>query len=98
MKLQPRGAAGGEIDGACPGKNGWDDAIRGLVPRILDIRIEDWEAQKMEAVQKLRDRLNSEFEYLDNPLSMQGFRNTVKRYLKVREVKTEDEVPIGRYS
>jgi hypothetical protein len=53
------------------------------VPRILDISIVDWEAQKTEAVQKLRDRLDSEFEYLDNPLSMQGFRNTVKRYLKL---------------
>jgi hypothetical protein len=52
------------------------------VPRILDISIVDWEAQKTEAVQKLRDRLDSEFEYLNNPLSMQGFRNTVKRYLK----------------
>jgi hypothetical protein len=31
---QIRIQAGGEIDGACPGKNGWDDAIRGLVPRI----------------------------------------------------------------
>jgi hypothetical protein len=78
IQVQP----GEEIDGACPGKNGWDDAIRGLVPRILDISIVDWEAQKTEAVQKLRDRLDSEFEYLENPLSMQGFRNTVKRYLK----------------
>jgi hypothetical protein len=73
---------GGEIDGACPGKNGWDDAIRGLVPRILDLSIVDWEAQKPEAVQKLRDRLDVEFEYVGNPLSMQGFRNSVKRYLK----------------
>jgi hypothetical protein len=79
---QIRVQAGGEIDGACPGKNGWDDAIRGLVPRILDLSIVDWEAQKPEAVQKLRDRLDAEFEYVGNPLSMQGFRNSVKRYLK----------------
>jgi hypothetical protein len=79
---QIRVQAGGEIDGACLGKNGWDDAIRGLVPRILDLSIVDWEAQKPEAVQKLRDRLDVEFEYVGNPLSMQGFRNSVKRYLK----------------
>jgi hypothetical protein len=42
---------GGKIHGACPGKNGWDDAIRGLVPRIVDISGIDWEAQKPEAVQ-----------------------------------------------
>ena len=74
--------AGGDIDGTCEGKNAWDDAIRSLVPRILDISIVQWEGQKPEAVQKLRDRMDSEFEYLGNPLSMQGFRNSVKRFLK----------------
>jgi hypothetical protein len=34
---------GGEVDGACPGKNAWDDAIKGLVPKILNISIVDWE-------------------------------------------------------
>ena len=27
---------GREVDGACLGKNAWDDAIKGLVPKILD--------------------------------------------------------------
>jgi hypothetical protein len=52
--------------------------VRSLVPRLLDISTVDWEGQKPKAVQKLRDRLDSEFEYLGYPLSMQGF----KRYLK----------------
>jgi hypothetical protein len=43
--IQIRVQPGGEIDGACPGKNGWDDAICGLVPRILDIIVVDWEAK-----------------------------------------------------
>jgi hypothetical protein len=34
---------GGDIDGGCPGKNAWDDAIRCLVPRILDMSIIEWE-------------------------------------------------------
>jgi hypothetical protein len=72
----------GEIDGACPRKTGWDDTVRSLVPRLLDISTVDWEGQKPEAVQKLRDHLDSEFEYLGYPLSMQGFRNSVKQYLK----------------
>jgi hypothetical protein len=80
---QIRVKPGGEIDGACPGKNGWYDTVRGLVPRILDISVVDWEGQKQEAMQKLRESLDTEFEYLDNPLSMQGFRNAVKRYLKL---------------
>jgi hypothetical protein len=73
---------GGEVDGAFPRKNAWDDAISGLVPRILDISVVDWEGQKPKAMQKLRDKLDVEFEYVENPLSMQGFRNSVKRYLK----------------
>jgi hypothetical protein len=57
------------------------------VPRIFDISVVDWEAQKPKAVQKLRDRLDFEFEYLDNLLSMQGFRNAMKRYLKSERLR-----------
>jgi hypothetical protein len=35
---------GGYIDGGCSGKNAWDDTVRSLVPRILDMSITDWEA------------------------------------------------------
>jgi hypothetical protein len=89
---QIRVKVGGEIDGACPRKNGWDDGVRSLVPRLLDISIVDWEGQNQDAVQHLRDRLDSEFEYLGNPLSMQGFRNSVKRYLKSERSRLK-----GRY-
>jgi hypothetical protein len=34
---------GGEVDDACPGKNAWDDTVRALVPRILDLSVVDWE-------------------------------------------------------
>jgi hypothetical protein len=33
-------------------------------------------------LKKLRDALDSEFEYVGHPLSMLGFHNTIKRYLK----------------
>ena len=49
IRVQPKG----EIDGACLGKNGWDDAVKGLMPRILDISVVDWEAQNPKAMQKL---------------------------------------------
>jgi hypothetical protein len=73
---------GGKVDGACPSKNAWDDTVRALVPRILDLSVVDWEGQKPESVQKLRDRLDAEFEYVGNLLSIQGFKNAVKRFLK----------------
>jgi hypothetical protein len=54
-----------------------------------------WEGQKAEAVQKLRDRLDSEFEYLGNTLSMQGFRNSVKRYLKLERSRLKARCRAG---
>jgi hypothetical protein len=64
------------------GKIAWDDAVKDLVPRILDLSVVEWEGQKPEVVQKLRDKLDVEFEYVGTPLSMQGFRTAVKHYLK----------------
>jgi hypothetical protein len=86
---------GGEIDGMRPGKTTWDDAIRGLVPRILDLSIVEWEGQKPKAVQKLQDKLDAEFEYIENPLSMQGFRNAVKRYLKFERSRLKMRYQLG---
>jgi hypothetical protein len=72
----------GEIDAGCSGKNSWDSLVRTYVPRILDMSVIDWEKQRPEAVQKLRETLDHNFEYLGNELSVLGFRNAVKRYLK----------------
>jgi hypothetical protein len=55
----------------------------------------EWEGQKPEAVQKLRDKLDAEFEYTGNPLSMQGFRNAVKRYLKSERLRLKIQYRLG---
>jgi hypothetical protein len=73
---------GGEIDAGSDGKNAWDAALRLHVPWVLDISIVDWELQRAESVQLLRDKLDAEFEYVGNHLGTQGFRNAIKRYLK----------------
>ena len=72
----------GEIDAACAGKNSWDSLVCTYVPRILDMSVIDWEKQRPQAVQKLRQTLDHNFEYLGNELSVMGFRTAVKRYLK----------------
>ena len=56
--------------------------MRTYVPRILDISVIDWNKQKPKAVEKLRQTLDHNFEYLENELSVLGFRNAIKRYLK----------------
>ena len=66
--------AGGGIDGGCEGKNAFDEALRSLVPRILDVSILKWKMQNPTCVEKLRAALDSEFEYLDHPLSNLGFK------------------------
>jgi hypothetical protein len=64
---------GGDIDGGCTGKNAWDNAVRSLVPRILDISVVEWEAQKSAAVEKLRNALDADFEYVPQMLKSTRF-------------------------
>ncbi len=73
---------GGDINGRCDGKNAWDETIRTLIPQILDINVMEWEGHKLESLDKLKAGLDKEFEYMDNELSLVGFRNVVKRWLK----------------
>jgi len=72
----------GDINGGCDGENACDEIVRTLIPQILDIHVMEWEGHKLESLDKLRASLNKEFEYVDDELSMAGFRNVVKRLLK----------------
>ena len=78
---------GGGIDGGCDGKNEFDEALRSLVPRILDVSCVRWEDQSPSSVEKLRIALDNQFEYLGNPLSDRGFKNAVKRQMKTERSK-----------
>jgi hypothetical protein len=86
---------GGDIDGACPAKNAWDDAVRSLVPRILDMSIIEWEAQRSAAVEKLRDALDADFEYVPMTLSQRGFRNAIKRFMKTERSRLKARYMAG---
>jgi hypothetical protein len=43
--------------------------MRSLVPRILDLSVIKWEGQKTIAIQKLRDALDVDFDYVGCELS-----------------------------
>ena len=79
--------AGGGIDGGCEGKNEWDEALRSLIPRILDVSCVQWENQSVNSVEKLRKTLDNEFEYVGTHLSDKGFKNAVKRQMKIERSK-----------
>jgi hypothetical protein len=79
--------AGGGIDGGCEGKNEFDEMLRSLVPRILDVSCVSWIDQSPSAIERLRAALDKEFEYVGNPLSDRGFKNAVKRQMKTERSK-----------
>lgn len=58
----------GGIDGGCKGKNEFDEALRSLVLRILDVSCMKWKDQYPCSIEKLRSALDNEFEYLGNNL------------------------------
>jgi hypothetical protein len=85
----------GDIDGACNGKNAWNDAVRTFVPWILDINVIEWEHHKTESVNKLREALHSEFEFVGRELSRQGFCNAIKRFLKGERLRLKAKYLAG---
>ena len=91
----------GEVDAACQGKNAWDEAIRNFTPKFLDMSVVAWSKQAGQAVKRLREVLDNEFEYLGHTLSMVGFRQAVTRYmkaersrLKTKWLKGHDKCPL----
>ena len=88
--------AGGGIDGGCEGKNEWDEALRSLVPRILDVSCVTWNDQHPNSIGMLRSALDSQFEYVGNQLSDKGFKNAVKRQMKTERSKMKAWFLAGR--
>jgi hypothetical protein len=88
--------AGGGIDGGCEGKNAFDEALRTLVPRILDVSVLKWKMQNPTCIEKLRAAIDVEFEYLEHPLSNVGFKNAVKRQMKTKRSKMKGWFMAGK--
>jgi hypothetical protein len=71
------------VDGGCDGKNVWDEVVRTLIPHVLDVNVIEWECHKPTSLKKLRAALDKQFEYVNNEFFVVGFRNMVKRWLKI---------------
>ncbi len=72
----------GKIDGACAGKNIWDDKIRGFAPHHLNMAIVKVGEQNVVDMAELRRVMDTKFVYLHHELSDQGFRDYVRRFMK----------------
>jgi hypothetical protein len=79
--------AGGGIDGGCEGKNEFDEALKSLVPRILDVSCVKWKYQPPNNVGKMKNAIDNEFEYVGSHLSEKGLKNAVKRQMKTERSK-----------
>jgi hypothetical protein len=55
----------------------------------------EWEGQRPESLQNLREALDQVFEYLDCPLSMQGFKDAVKRFMKTERSRLKAKYLVG---
>jgi hypothetical protein len=68
----------GKIDGSCDGKNAWDNAMRGLAPRTLNMVVVKVSEQNSVDMAELRSQLDNLFEYIHHELSAHGFRECVR--------------------
>ena len=62
---------------------------------MLDMSVIEWEGQRQESMEKLRDALDLEFEYLGCPQSMRGFRDAVKRFMKTKCFRLKRKYLVG---
>ncbi len=74
----------GRIDGAYKGKIAWDldNKIRSITPRVIDVSIVHVRDQQPTDMVDLHQRMDEQFEYLNNPLSIKRFENNVRCFLK----------------
>ena len=73
-----------------------DEALRTLIPRILDVSCVIWKDQFPNSVGKLRSVLDAEFEYVGHQLLDKGFKNAVKRQMKTERSKMKAWFLVGK--
>jgi len=83
----------GYIDGGCKGHLKWEQMLRTLVPRCLNMSKVQFSEQNDKSVTKLRDCLDAEFEYIDNELSNSGFLQSVKRWMRSTRGRLKAKAP-----
>jgi len=72
----------GKINGACPGKNVWDDMLKSTITCYLDVSILHVREQNQMDMETLWAEMDGLFEYGKNPLCKRGFEDSVCWFLK----------------
>jgi len=76
----------GKIDGACDGKNEYN-ALRGIVPRCLNMAIVKVGDQNPVDMSEPRRQLDDLFKYLNHELSARNFRDCIRRFMKSEQAR-----------
>jgi len=80
----------GKIDGVCEGKDAWDGAIRLLAPQVLNMAVVKVIEQDPINMARLRLQLDGKFENLSGELSVVGFRDCVRRFMKGERARLKE--------
>lgn len=99
MQVKPSGI----IDSGCKGHLKWQEYVRDLTPRMLDMSVVVYEEQKDSSLQKLRDSLSAKFEFVDNEVTPASFDRMIKIWLRkdrerVKRIYGSKTKPPPRYT
>jgi hypothetical protein len=72
----------GRIDGACEGKNAWDDILKSMAPCELDVSIVHVKDQNPIDMATFQAQMDTLFEYKNNPLCRKGFEDAIRQFSK----------------
>jgi hypothetical protein len=89
---------GGYVDQSSAAKNAWDDAIRSLVPELLDMNVIEWEGTEARVPTEVEGSLGSRIRVLGLPLEYAGIQRCREALHKDREKSPEGKVLGRRYA
>ena len=74
--------ASGMIDAGCKGHLEWQEFVRDMTPRMLDMSVVKYEDQLESSRKMLRETLFAKFEFLDHKVTERSFDTMIKTWLR----------------
>ena len=79
----------GMVDSGCEGHLRWQENIRDLTPRMLDMSVIKYEDQNVDSREKLREALLAPFECLDHEITQISLDRMIKTWLRREREKVK---------
>lgn len=88
----------GQIDATCDAKPAWDETVRSLIDRYLDVSVLTWEGQNKKALDNVREKLDKDFDYSPCTLSIRTFRKVITNSLRSERFRLKNKWKNGETS